>query len=84
MQSPPPQDPSHQHTASAPLQSTDRKEIFRLGFGNYDVVSLHLDRDRTERRYDLCLAIAERRQDPNAEGDSVEELRQPLTTSMEA
>ncbi|KAF7721564.1 hypothetical protein EC973_004482 [Apophysomyces ossiformis] len=77
------QDPSHQRDASASLESPERKEIFRLGSKNIDIVSLHLDSYRTVRRYDLCLDIAKRRENPNVEVGIVNEFKQPLVTGMD-
>lgn len=70
-----------------------------MGSRNYDVVSLHLDHYRTVDCYNLRLAIASPRQDLNVEdveggivekqdinveGGTVEELKQPLITCMDA
>jgi hypothetical protein len=76
-----------QRAASTPSESPVRKEIFRLGSTNYDVVSLRLDHYRAARQYDLSLSIANRRQHIDAEDleeGVVEEIKQPVATSLDA
>jgi len=82
----PPRDPFHPCAACGQPESPDRKEIFRLGTTNYDVISLRFDHYRAARRYGLCLNIATRRQhfhDEDLEGEIVEEVKQALAADMD-
>ncbi|GJJ75476.1 hypothetical protein EMPS_07834 [Entomortierella parvispora] len=77
-QSPPSRYPFYQNGITAPPESPQRRDLFRLGFGNYDLVSVHLELDPAVHYYHLYVDLFGRRQDPIVEGGIGEELQLPL------